>query len=70
MSRARYENTKKPNASTPHGNAVDGDDDFSQKAASYARECEKRDAAHAKAHEAQLKKLDDAVPEENGGRRG
>jgi hypothetical protein len=67
MSKAKYETTGKPNASTPHGSLIGGDDDYKSKAASYARQCEKRDAEHAEQHEAQFKELD-SVPEENGGR--
>jgi hypothetical protein len=70
MSRARYENSRKVNPSSPiaGSNSVGPGDDFSRAAASYARDCEKRDAQHAKQHEAQFKKLDNAVPEEKAGR--
>jgi hypothetical protein len=69
VSRAKYEQSKLPNPSTPHAGSdnVGPGDEFSRRAASYARDCEKRDAEHAKAHEAQFKKIDN-VPEEKGGR--
>jgi len=69
MSKAKYETSRKPNASTPHAgsNTVGSGDDFSEKAATYEKACNQRDAKHEKAFEETLAKLDKQEGPTKGG---